>query len=257
MMRIFSLLLIVFVGFSACKDREIGPDVNLDTTDQQQYFPLQLNRSITYQVDSIVYDFAPGGSIISSAATSFIREIVADTLRDNDGRLQWKIERYRRTADTLPWVIDRIWAAERTASQAIRTEDNLRFLRLVFPMDRRSEWNGNLWIDASREIEIAGERMRPFTGWNYEVDSIDIPRQVGAFQFDSTLVITEVDETNIIERRLSRCVYAKNVGLVWKEQWILDSQYCNQVPPPTDCETKPWLEKAERGYLYRMKVLQY
>jgi hypothetical protein len=124
-------------------------------------------------------------------------------------------------------------------------------------MGRRSEWNGNLWINTELEVSIKGDRIRPFVNWNYEVDSIDIQRQVGEFTFDSTLVITEVDENNIIERRLSRAIYAKHVGLVFKEQWILDSQYCNQTPPPVDCETKPWLEKAERGYLYRQTVIAY
>lgn len=256
-MRILFPLVVILVAFASCKDRVIDEDFTTDVADQQRYFPLQLQQPVIYQIDSVVYDFGVNGAILVNSSTTFVKEVITDTLRDSQGRLQWKVEQFERTSDTLPWEIKRIWSAEMNGSQAIRTEENLRFLRLVFPMDRRSEWDGNLWIDANREIQIAGERMRPFTGWNYEVDSINIPRQVGTFSFDSTLVITEVDETNIIERRLSRCVYAKNIGLVWKEQWILDSQYCNQSPPPADCETKPWEQKAERGYLYRQKVIAY
>ncbi len=99
--------------------------------------------------------------------------------------------------------------------------------------------------------------MRPFTNWHYEVDSIDIPSQIGAFAFDSVLVVTEADDNNVIERRFSRVKYAKHVGVVWREQLILDSQYCNQTPPPVDCVSKPWTEKAEKGYTLRQVVLEF
>ena len=124
-------------------------------------------------------------------------------------------------------------------------------------MDSRSNWDGNLWIDKEREIEIAGERIRPFKNWDYSVDSIDVICQIGQFTFDSTLVITEADDNNVIERRFSRAWYAKHIGLVKKEQWILDSQYCNQIPIPTDCTSIPWEQKAEKGYILRQVVLEY
>jgi hypothetical protein len=99
--------------------------------------------------------------------------------------------------------------------------------------------------------------MRPFINWGYEVDSIDIQAFVGPFSFDSTLLVTEADDSNIIEKRFSRARYAKHVGLVWREQWILDSQYCNQFPVPADCETLPWEQKAEKGYILRQTVISF
>jgi len=71
------------------------------------------------------------------------------------------------------------------------------------------------------------------------VDSMDVFAQVAPFSFDSTLLITEADDENSIEKRCSKARYAKHIGLFWRQQWILDSQYCNQIPIPTDCETKP------------------
>ncbi len=248
---LYTLLLLLV----SCGKRTIE-EINTDVSEQQKYFPLAIGQSIDYQVDSItIVTLATG--VTRDSSTTFIRETITDTLRDTEGHLQWKVERFERTADSLPWKIERIWTAEITDQKAVRTEENLRFLRLVFPMTKRSEWNGNLWIDPNRTIKVADQSIRPFTNWNYEVDSIDIPRQVGAFSFDSVLVVTEVDDENVIEKRLSRTIYAKNIGLVYKEQWILDSQYCNSNPVPTDCETKPWVEKAEKGYVIRQTVLRY
>ena len=242
---------------AACGERTITPPRESQAEEQYAYFPLEIGKFVVYQVDSVVYDFASGGGIVRDSSRTFVREWVADTLRDQTGQLLYTVERYERSSTDQPWALRSIGTATRSADQAIRTENNLRFLKLVFPMDRRSEWDGNIWIDVNREIEIAGERMRPFTNWQYEVDTIDRPALVGQFAFDSTLIITEADDNNVIERRYSRARYAKHVGLVWREQWILDSQYCNSNPPPADCATRPWEQKAERGYILRQVVLAF
>ena len=248
---VFSIALIL----NACGKRETF-DSTTDTSAQHDYFPLESGKYVVYQVDSIIFDFS-GGGIVRDSSRTLVKEQIGDTLRDQTGQLLYTVERYERPDQSVPWSLKKIGTAGRTETQAFRTEDNLRFLKMVFPMDRRSEWDGNVWIDDSREIEIAGERIRPFSNWYYEVDSIDVPAVVNGFAFDSTLLITEADDNNIIERRLSRVRYAKHVGLVWREQWILDSQYCNQVPPPVDCETRPWELKAEKGYILRQTLIEH
>ena len=256
MLSRFLQFLFILLIINACGKRQTE-EFEISTGEQYAYFPLQTGKYIIYQVDSIVYDFAAGGAIIRDSTRTLVKEITADTLRDLTGQLLYAIERYERKTDGDPWVLKSISTGARTATQAIRTENNFRFLKLVFPFDRRSEWDGNLWIDETREIEIAGERVRPFANWQYEVDSLDVPAVIGSFAFDSTLLVTEVDDENIIEKRLSRVRYAKNIGVVWREQRILDSQYCNQVPPPADCETKPWAEKAEKGYILRQTIIGF
>lgn len=242
--------------FASCEKRQVLEPNPVDQS-QYAYFPLEIGKFIEYQVDSVLYDFASGGGIVMDSSRTLVKETVVDTLRDPSGLLKFIIERLERQESGTPWVFKTLLSASRTPSQAIRTEDNWRYLKLIFPMDRRSAWDGNLWIDKNREIEFSGERMRPFSNWAYEVDSIDVQAVVGAFVFDSTLLVTEADDSNVIERRFSRVRYAKNIGLVWREQWILDSQYCNQAPPPVDCETRPWELKAEKGYLLRQVIIAY
>lgn len=251
-----SICTLLLAAIWACSPRETGAPA-ADPAEQYAYFPLTLGKSLVYRIDSIRYDPAPGGGIRRDSAGIFLRETIADTLRDQTGQLLFVVERWERRADTAAWTLKNVWTAARTTSQAIRTEDNLRFLRLVFPFDSRTAWDGNIWIDPGQEIEVAGEILRPFANWRYEIDSLDQPGVVGAFTFDSLLTVTETDQDNLFERRLSRAKYAKNVGLVWREQWIMDSQYCNQSPPPADCATKPWTEKAEKGYLVRQVLFDY
>lgn len=256
MLRFLIFTGVLLLVLTACKDRQIlDPDL-FDAT-QLDYYPLQLGHYVVYRVDSVVYDPAPGGGTLQHQSTTYVKEVVTDSLPVVQGAQPYIIEHFERKSQADPWVLHFVCTATRSTGQAVRTEQNFRFLKMVFPMDKRSAWDGNLWIDENREIEIAGERMRPFIHWGYEVDSIDVPSLIGGFSFDSTLVITEADDNNVIERRFSRAWYAKHVGLVQREQWILDSQYCNQLPPPADCDTRPWELKAEKGYMLRQVVLEY
>ena len=218
---------------------------------QQAWFPLEIGQATEFVVDSVVFDFG-----LRDSSRTFVREVVADTFRDNTGRLAFKIERFERESPAAAWQIRHVWSTSRTASEATRTEGNLRFRPLVFPLDARTGWDGHVFLDKNLEIEVAGERLRPFGGWFFEVDSVGVPGTVGGFAFDSLLVVTEVDSDNLFERRFSRAKYARNVGLVWREQWILDSQYCNQNPPPADCATRNWAEKAEKGFIVRQEIVR-
>lgn len=253
-----SAALLGLVGLCACEDPFAPPEQPLVLAEAQHaYFPLRTGQWVEYQVDSILFDFGPTGQTVRDTVHLQVREEVTDTLHDDTGLLWYRIERSERLSDAAPWAFRRVWTAARTTTQAIRQEDNLRFLRLVFPLAPRTRWDGNRWIDPTLEIEVAGERLRPFGNWTYRADAVDVTAQIGSFRFDSVLVVTEVDYANAIERRLSRAWYARNIGLVQREQWILDSQYCNQTPPPADCLTRPWELKGQKGYILRQLILRH
>lgn len=255
----FTLPVALVVGLTcySCADRVVE-EPSSDRTNQFAYFPLEIGRKNTYIIDSII--FLPGsGGIIRDSSRVWLLDAVADTFRDQEGHLVFAVERWERRgpgADSA-WQYKNTWFAFRTDGQAVRTEDNFRFLPLIFPMDSRSAWNGNAWIDPFSTIEVGGQTLAPFQGWTYQVDEIDIAGEIGGQNFDSLLVVTEADEDNLIERRFSRSKYARNIGLVEREVWILDSQYCNQMPSPPDCATKPWLDKAEAGFVIKMTIVDH
>ena len=56
---------------------------------------------------------------------------------------------------------------------------------------------------------------------------------------------------NVIELRFAKEQYAKNIGLIAKEYLILDTQ-CIE-----DCIGMTWEEKAEQGFILRMKMIDY
>ena len=246
---IFVLLQII----GACSKRKTE---NFDLYLSYGYLPLEIGKSITYSIDSIVYDTDGQGGYFGDTSHFYVKEVLSDTFRDASGNLSYRIERFQRQNMSDDWALDRVWSTQRIDNQSIRTEENLRYLKLVHPLDRRSEWDGLVYIDKEQLIEIAGEPLDLFKGWLTEVDTIDQPRVVGTFAFDSTLVLREADYDDKVDRRYSKEIYAKNVGLVYKEQALLHSK-CADKGDLAPCAGKPWEEIAGKGFILKQVVIDY
>ncbi len=238
---------------NACADRKTG-EFNIQQS--YEYMPLSIGKSITYSIDSIVFDSDGQGGFLLDTTSFFAREILADTFTDAGGNLAYRIERFERPTLTAAWELRRVWSAQRIDNQSIRTEENLRYLKLAHPIDRRSEWDGLVFIDKGQLIEIAGEPLELFKGWFTEVDTVDKLRLVGNFVFDSTLVLREADYDDKVDRRFSKEIYAKNIGLVYKEQQLLHSK-CADEGDLAPCADKPWDQIAGKGFILRQVVIDF
>ncbi len=233
------------VFFVACKET---PD-NYVPDAGQDYYPLEVGKFVEYQMDSTIYD--PNGDTTVYHSTSFLREEIIDTLTDNGGNIVYKIEQYHRTADSLSWAIKKVLSATLVDNQAIRTEDNLQFVKIAFPLSKGNRWNGNSHFDKSLIVEIAGETVEMFKGWEYRIKDIGVADTIGGFQFDETIVVEEADNENLIELRQVVSTYAKGIGLVARELWILDTQCID------DCVNQSWEQKAEKGFILKQTIINH
>ncbi|MBK9013791.1 MAG: hypothetical protein IPM82_06715 [Saprospiraceae bacterium] len=198
--------LLAALFFAACKETpdDYETDLGLD------YFPLQVGKFIEYEVDSTIYD--PNGDTTVSGSKTFVREEIIDTLTDNNGNVLYKIEHFERVADSLSWGIKKVLTASIQDNQAIRMEDNLRFIKLTFPVKKGNSWNGNVHFDEGLIVTVAGETLEMFKGWSYRTQQVNEPATVGGFQFDETTTVEEADNENLIELRKSSAIYAKGIG---------------------------------------------
>ena len=243
------LFVIALVGlflFSSCKDESTFEDPIIDET--QQYFPIGLGKSITYQVDSIIYD-PTENSVVVDTSRVYIREVMVDTFRDEVGALIYRVERYQAFDSNFDWEIKDVWSASISTTRAERFEENLKFVKMVFPVKDGDIWDGNVFIDETAIFSVAGESIEIFKSWFYEVISTDEPEEIGGFSFDNVTTISQADEENLIERRYSVEKYAKGVGLVYREMEIYDTQEID--------ESIPWVDKADKGFRLVMEVIDY
>jgi len=249
-MNTLKFLVPLFIGIvllQSCKEEnEVPIEFGYD------YFPLEIGKYIEYDVDSIIYDLVAGNNSISRSNSIQIREEVIDSFPDNEGRTVYRIERFERENETEEWQVSDVWAAVITDRQAERIEENLRFIKMIFPVSNNTNpWNGNKFIDENLVISVEGESVFVFKNWIYQYGEIGIPLEVNGLNFDDVVEIYQAADSNFIELRSSFEQYARGVGLVKREVRILDTQCID------DCAGDLWEEKAEKGFIMRQTVTDF
>lgn len=176
----------------------------------KDYFPLQVGKYVTYNLDSIVFYTNFG---VSAVIHSYqVKHVVDAQVTDALGRPAYRIIRYIRSYSTAPWVADNTFMAVNTGSSIEYTENNLRFIKLVDPIRQDYTWQGNKYID----VTSSSSQVKYFDGWDYAYDSVNTRTQVGALSIDSTIKVTEIDNQTSIDRTYSMEKYAKGIGLVYR-----------------------------------------
>lgn len=255
------LLALLIIGFTACEDEFI----KVDSTQNEAYYPLIVGNYVVYQLDSIIYDDFDG---TDTTITLYVRELVESKFIDAGGKEVYRIERaYKRNlANTWGSAGYDIWFANFDGSNAEKVEENQRYIKLAFPLRLGKEWLGNQHIN-TQPIDDGGiDSMIPnplvyLDGWTYEVTSLHQPLTFNNLSFDSTVTIVQQQYGIQTDTIGGQEIYAKNVGLIYKDLWVLSTQ-CNSCDPndiacKLECFNSPWLEKAEVGFVLKMQIIDY
>lgn len=215
------------------------------------YYPLNLGKEIVYDVDSIIYDPQPNGFIQIDTYRWQIREVLKDTFKDNAGLTQYRIERYSRFRGVQNWVLENVVTSAITEQYVLRTENNLRYIKFPTVFGVNTKWDGNIFIDPAVKIMVAGESIDLFPNkWTYQVESLDKAEKIGDKSFENVMTVLAQTNPGILnEKRYTLEKYAKDVGLIYREQKILDTQKIDAG--------KAWEKKGEKGFILVQKVISF
>lgn len=188
------LFVLVFIPylFSCQKETE-----NMDIG--YSYYVAEPGYYLTYMVDSIYFD-----DFYATSDTNYflIKELIESSFIDNEGRQAYRIERWYKYNDTLPWVLKNVWYSVKTNKQIERVEENIRYIKLIFPIKNYAKWNGN----ALNNLDYQ----------EYKYLNAHKPFNISDFAFDSTVKVQQDSFINLKYIRYKYEIYAKNVGLIKK-----------------------------------------
>ena len=250
--QILYFLLGISLLFAACEDETAEPITDLG----YEYFPLAVGQEAYYLMDSIVLRPQVGGILYDSVRLD-VRETLVDTLHDQEGRRWYRGERYDRRVDSTAWRFRQTFLLRRDEARAYRREDNLEFVKLVFPVRADKRWDGHVAFDATREIEIAGQPVQVYLDWEYVYQSADEPGDIEGRTYDSLTLVQGADYENLLNRRLSIEGYAADLGLVYREMEVFETQCQICCGGNTGlCLDLPWRAKAEAGFIIKQWRVQ-
>ena len=196
-------ILIMLVAMTSCKNEKLDPSRSVLG---YEYFPLATGQWTEYQVDSIVHLDIDDAFELDTAIRYYsyqVREVVDTPFTDAENEQAFVILRYRRDNDSLPWSFSGLWTAKVTSVSAQRVEDNIRFVRMKFPIKSGDTWNGNAY------------NFFPMEEYTYE--DLYVPGQWGSLYFDSTVTVLQNEFVSNINRVYKKEIYAAGTGLVFKQ----------------------------------------
>lgn len=162
------------------------------------YFPTEIGSWTEYEVREIIHDNALG----SDTSYYYLKEVITEEFIDNQGRVSFRIERFKKDSLNDTYTIADVWYSNLTNTTAERVEENVRFVRLNFPISENSSWDGNTFNTEPK--------------WEHEYDSLHIERTYNSLYFDSTIKVLQIDNINPIQRQVAFEVYANYIGLIRK-----------------------------------------
>lgn len=173
----------------------------------EEYFGFTTGKWLHYQVDSIVYDDFLGEIFTYSYE---VKEINKEFFTDSQGVDKIRIERFYRENDMQDWRIKNIWTSQMQPARAIKTEENISFVKLAFPVSERKTWDGNIF-------NMKGEQM-------YTLSDVHEPYTLGSLSFDSTITVLQNNFVTLIGEEFQYEMYATKVGMIYKKYVDLEKE---------------------------------
>lgn len=237
---VFLLGFVWFALNSCTNETEIGH------TESENWYPVQPGATWVYAVDSIWID------CVADRNDTFrfqVREIMEGWVQGASGDSLMKIRRQTRFDSTQNWSLPRIWHTRLAPGKAIKTEENRSLIKMVFPMSFGLKWDGWAFLieNAPQDFEYS-ELNVPFAG------------------YDSTALVVQWDNENLLEKQYHCERYARNTGLIYAYRCEVTGIVSNP-DDPNDCSSllppdQPWsiiplLNRVKFGYQYEQRLLEY
>jgi len=234
--RLGALLIALVIAITSCKKTISYPAIPL--TDY--FITLQVGKYVTYRLDSLSFYYY--GQL--DTTTSYLaKDSVEGTTVDGTGAAAWLVTRY--LSDTLgdSWTPSETYIVTPSVKTIDMTENNLRFIKLAWPMDLGFSWMGDTYLpyapyqDFFQFSSYANQNLGGIDGWNFTYMQVNQPFTVNnGTKYDSaTTVLQFADSTNVpivdpnsfASATYWSETYAKHIGLIYRhtEMW--------EYQPPT------------------------
>jgi hypothetical protein len=192
--KIFFLILIINLSCDPVEYSEVKS--------YQDYFPIEIQKEKKFLVTNIIHN-----SFGKDTSSYYLKEIITESFIDLEGDTAYRIQRYWRTDTTQTYEIKDVWVVKKSENSVQQLEENIRFTKLIFPINKNSFWNGNAFNNLGYQ--------------EYSVQSIHTDFNLNDLTFDSCVSINQNYKSNLLEYENSQEIYSLGLGLVYKEVIVI------------------------------------
>ena len=225
-MKKYLLLLISFALLASCT-KENASDIS-PAYYSYEYFPIDSGIVRYYQVDSIFWD-ANNQAALDTISYE-IKEVIAGNYFDNQNQICQRIERYRKDSNGN-WIIWKVLSDKRSQFNAERYIDNIRFIKLKFPLNTSDKWNGNALNTQDAQY--------------YQLTDLHQTENINTLAFDSVCTVLQDDYIDATRQFYGIEKYAARIGMIYRREKNIST-----IPTSQGIIIKG-------GYDYTEKIISY
>jgi hypothetical protein len=175
--------------------------------DGGNFFYPTIGQSVVYDVEDTQYELTGKFTV----KTYQLKEVSASTFKDAEGKEALRIERYRRETDAQKWTIDSVFIAKKEIDKALKTENNVTYVKIAFPIKEGLKWNGNAYNSFGNDI--------------YELKKVNQSFQTNGQKFENTFSVIQQNDSTLVDLKRRGEVYAEGIGMIYQEK--TNVSYCN------------------------------
>jgi len=222
--------LLMLIATISCKRTVYNhPDVRLT----QYFLPLEIGKYAIYQLDSVNFYYY---GQLDTLTQYLAKDTVESSFVDNQGRTSWVVVRYLSPVTGTPdWTPSETNVVTPSSQSIELVENNLRFIKLAYPLQDSLTWSGNSYIpDKPFPYNFITPENVNLNDWAYTYHRVNQPFTAGGKTYDSTLTILQIDDSSdnvpivvdtiFASRSYWSETYAKNVGLIYRNTVIWEYQ---------------------------------
>jgi hypothetical protein len=179
-----------------------------------------------------------------------VKDIIDTSFTDQEGFTANYILRYERPIADSNYKLKYAYLVTDKKNTIEVTDNNLRFVKLVFPITYKGTWEGNKYITATN----TNDPNNFYSGWLYKYLDYDKPLTLDSTSFEKTITIvqnnilegdTSVNTPTVLtDYSFSRERYARNIGLVEKNVASIKKDFAIS-------------NGKRRGFIMRMQAINY
>lgn len=246
MKKAIYIFLICIVGLSSCKKETITEQYSVPM--YYDYYPMSVGKWIEYDGDSILYKHITTG-VVRDTVRYVLREEYESSFLGPDSTSNFRIfVKIKYEGDTSFQNIF-TWYVQRNGNFIDKTEENLRFEKLSFPILAGRSWNGSTYISEPTDFNDPDwDLLKFYQNWDYIYMYTHQAENINSHALDSVSKVLEIDSRSKIHKTLVFEKYANHIGMVEKEFW--------KISRPTICAgcTELDYDQAEDGYIVHLRL---
>lgn len=206
MKQIFLFILVLSSIIVGCEKENSSPTI-VDLG--YNYFPVDSGIERIYKIDSVYWDAFNSG--LKDSVSYEVKDVCSGTFLDAQGRLTYRIERYKKDTTTNSWIIWKVYSENLTSATAERTYDNVRYIKLAFAAKLGTKWNGNSFNTLDPQ--------------EYEIISTDDNVSLNGENFSNVLTVLQKEDFNAINQTYAEEKYSKGIGMIFRRDKNINTTF--------------------------------